>query len=149
MEKNYRNWFWVLSAFQCSSLINYNDYYVKEEKLLIEIANCNISRRSIIPDLQILKVFLITMYVVGSTVTKLLLKNGYVQLFSYKCDLVWLKAVKMNSSNNTGKFLRQMNLFPKWKIFDISRHYLMHILYEVAGKGVSDDNKNTYVDFLQ
>lgn len=115
----------------------------------LEIANCNISRRSITPDFQILKVFLITMYVVGSTITKLLLKNGYVQLFSYKCELVWLKAVKMNSSNNTGKFLRQMNLFPKWNIFDISRHYLMHILHEVAGKGVSDDNKNTYVDFLQ
>lgn len=63
---------------------------------------------------------------------------------------MWLKEVKINSSNNTGKFLRQMNFFPKWIISDIARHYFMHILYEVAGKvTVSDDNKNTYVDSLQ
>lgn len=43
-----------------------------------------------------------------------------------------------------------MNLFPKWKISEISRHYLMHIFYEIIDKStVSMDNKNTYVDSLQ
>lgn len=60
------------------------------------------------------------------------------------------KSRKINSSNNAGIYLMQMNFFPKWKISEISRHYLMHIFYVIIDKStVSNDNKNTYVDSLQ